>query len=138
MSASERDECVETLRELVEAFGAEKILRAVTELRLGQRTEGGNEAVAQALRSFCVLIEESDRPKLTGRLIGKLVRLEVATGRCVSYRELARDWGTSKQAVHNKAKIYRARLGLPNLDSTAEARANHRLMNRRNYGGVKP
>lgn len=147
LSTQERDECVETLRELVGAFGKGEILRAVAELgiEMGQTTGADAQlqkavvdaAVAQALRAFCVLILESDRKELTVLLVGSLVRLELATGKRLSMRELGRANGISKQAVSNRKKMYAARLCLPRPDSTEATRRAHRLMNRRNYGSEK-
>lgn len=137
LSESERDECVETLRELVEAFGTEAILRAVTELGLGEQPAAVNEAVAQALRAYSVLLLESDRKDLTVQLVGKLVHLELATGKRLSMRQLGRANGISKQAVSNRMKMYAARLSLARPDSTEATRQAHRMMNRRNYGGAK-
>lgn len=145
LSEDERNECVETLKELVEAFGAPAILRAVAELGLGIGQDATpeaqramvNAAVAQALRAYSVLILESDRKDLTVQLVGKLVQLEMATGKRLSMRQLGRANGISKQAVSNRLKMYAARLCLQRPDSTDTTRQAHRLMNRRNYGGPK-
>jgi hypothetical protein len=138
LSEGERRECVDTLRELVGAFGSGVVVRAVEDIvgKAGQGATGeGVDGKLQVLRAFCVLLEEADRPRLAARLVGKLCRLELATGRRISYRELGRAWGTSKQAVQRRGRDYCARLGIPALDSTAESRESARLMNRRNYGG---
>lgn len=134
LSASEREECITTLRELVESFGPNAILGAVTELGVGVRNQGTRESVMQAIRAMCVLVLESDRKDLTVQLVGKLVHLELATGKRISLRELGRENGISKQAVSNRLKMYAARLALPRPDSTPETRRAHQLMNRRNYG----
>lgn len=141
LSADERAECVAVLRELAESFPPRVVLDALWEVMPeAQRAEANaSELVQSALRTLCVLVQESDRPRLTAILVGRLVKLDLAAGKRLSYRQLGRANNVSKQAVANRAKLYAERLGLPRLDSTEEARESARLMNRRNYGGgVRP
>ena len=136
LSAQEREECVATLRELVEAFGLPAVMDALGQIAPKDRWAEANssEIVASALRRFACIVVESDRPRLAGILVGKLVKWELAAGRRLSYRELGAQNGISKQAVSNRLKTYAAQLNLPRPDSTEKARESHRLMNRRNYG----
>lgn len=131
------DELRETLRELQIAFPPTQMRIALSELGLmrtsGEKTDA-SESVLQALRAFCVLIIESCRPKLTAQLVGKLVKLEIATGRRIILRELGRANGISKQAISKQLSGLADRLNLPRPDSAPGARDSHRLMNKRNYG----
>jgi hypothetical protein len=138
LSAGEREECVGVIRELAENFAPRVVLDALWEVMPeAQRGEANaSEVVQSALRTLCVLVQESDRPRLTAILVGRLVKLDLAAGKRLSYRQLGRANNISKQAVANRAKLYAERLGLPRLDSTEEARESARMCNRRNYGGV--
>ncbi len=126
-------ECLNTIRELRAAFGDAAVLRAVAQLGIARREAPADE-VMQVLRGFCLLILESDRPRLTATLVGKLVKLDLATGRPIHMRQLGAANGISKQAVSNRLKTYADRLNLPRPDSLPANRVSHRLMNRRNYG----
>jgi hypothetical protein len=137
LSAFERSECVDTIRELLEAFGAAEILSVIAQLGITPKEESVGEAVMQALRAYSLLILESDRSKLTAALVGKLVKLELCTGKRIDLRQLGRENNISKQAVSNRMKLYAARLKLPRPDSKPENRDSHRLMNRRNYNGSR-
>lgn len=132
--ADSREEIRETLAELVQSFGISAV-SSVASTMLVVRGGASQDTIASALRSFCVLLAESDRPKLTAILVGKLVKLDVVAGRPVILAELARENGISKQAVSNRMKAYAARIGLPRLESSERAREAHRLTNRRNFGG---
>lgn len=135
-ATNEDGELVETLRELKIAFSASKMREAVVSLGIVDqaKTEAPTEPVLQALRAFCVLIIESDRPRLTAQLVGRLVKLDLAAGKRLKLSELARTNGISKQAASNRLGRYANALNLPRPDSSPEARESHRLMNRRNYG----
>ena len=130
---SSSDECVSTLRDLVDTFGANAVSSAARSMGIISEASD-DERMMQALRGFCVLILESDRPKLTAQLVGRLVKLELATGRRLHMRQLGSACGVSKQAISNRLKSYAERLGIPRPDSHRSARESHRLMNRRNYG----
>ena len=129
----EEKEITDTLRELVASFGSEKVAYWAAEI-LGVRAGAQRDDVSVTLRNFCTLLAESDRPKLAAQLVGKLVGTELTSGHRLSLRQLAREYGISKQAVHNQMKRYADRLGLPRLESSASAREAHRLANHRNYG----
>lgn len=131
--AEARAEVAETLRELVQSFGAAEVSRGMAEAGLCAPTGAGDDKVLQALRGFAVLIMDDERPKLVAALVGKLAKLEVATGRTLFLEELGRINGVSKQAASKKMAYIARRLGLQRPDSSAKARQSHRLMNRRNY-----
>lgn len=132
-------EILATIAELRESFGPEALSRAfaaVPELSAAQGDP--TQRLLQFARGFAVLVMESDRPKLVAAIVGRLARLDVATGRNLEFAALGRLHGISKQAVCNKSKLYSERLNLPRLDSQPSARASSRLMNRRNYGAARP
>jgi hypothetical protein len=132
---SDDSEVVNTLRELTDYFGAPAIIAACDHLNITATSASAHsETVLQTLRAFASLIIDSDRPKLTGQLVGKLAQLELATGKRLRLADLARAEGITKQAVSKRLALYAARLNLPRPDSTEAARASHRAMNRRNYG----
>lgn len=133
-SASARVEIEATLVELREEFGDDIVLQTLRETLESLHTQTSSEAVASSLRSFCALLAESDRPKLTALLVGRLVGMHVATGHVRSLRSIAAEFGVSKQAISNRMKQYALRLGLPRLEQSEAARISHRLTNRRNYG----
>lgn len=124
------EEIEATLRELIAYFGEAAIIAAIASIGLKLKSDSHTNEV---LRGYAMLIIDSDRQKLTARLVGKLVGLETSTGRRIILRELARAEGISKQAVSKRLATYAERLNLPRLESTEAARASHRLMNRRNY-----
>lgn len=126
------DECRATVRELIDTFGLACFAASLPDDLM--RINAANEEKMQALRGLCLLVLESDRPKLTAQLVGKLVKLELATGRRIHLRELGRINHISKQAVSNRLKHIAARLNLPRPDSLPLNRRQHQLMNRRNYG----
>ena len=130
-SSDAQEEIATTLRELAEAFGPDAILSAVASLRKKTDDTGG---VPSALRAFCALVADSDRPQLTIALVGKLVGMETVTGKRLVLSKLASQNGISKQAVSNRMKLYAAALNLPRPDQTEAARTSSRLTNRRNYG----
>ncbi len=138
VTTEEKDEVVETLRELVAYFGGPAIMRAITDCGISGQTPsvGGNEQILQALRVYSCLIIDSDRPMLTVKLVGKLAKMELATGKRISFADLGRSEGISKQAVSKRMAHYADRLNLDRPDSTAEARDSYRAANRRNYSTV--
>jgi hypothetical protein len=137
-NADAEREISETLGELVHSFGAHQVAFAVRESRLCAENSTHAERVLQALRAFAVLILDDDRPKLVAALVGKLARLELATGRPLGLSELGRANGVSKQAVSKKMADLADRLNLPRPDSTPGARLSHRLMNKRTYAHITP
>ena len=127
-------EISETLGELIAAFGSAQVSATIQETPALTGTVSGEDRVLQALRAFAVLIIDDTRPKLVAALVGKLARLELATGRPLKLEDLGRANGISKQAASKKMADLATRLGLPRPDSTPSTRLAHRLMNRRNYG----
>lgn len=127
-------EVEDTLRELVAYFGAPAIAVAASSLGITFTQASSNHDV---LRAYSLLIIDSDRPKLTAQLVGKLAGLELSTGRRILLRDLARAEGISKQAVSKRLAQYAERLKLPRSESTEAARNSHRLMNRRNYAATR-
>ena len=137
------NECRETIAELCALFSEAAVLRSIDDLGISPQRGAAvspttHEDVLQALRGFAVLVIESSRPRLTAQLVGKLSGLETATGKRLNYRELGKPYGISKQAVSKLLASYADRLGLDRPDSGEDARASHRLMNRRNYQTRKP
>jgi hypothetical protein len=122
-----------TILELVESFGEDSVLLAIQQTPLFARFALSNNRLNEALRAFAIIIAESRWPKLDALLIGRLVQMEVATGRRLKMDELGRTFGgQSKQAISKRQGEIAERLGLPNPDSTPESREAHRLMNRSN------
>jgi len=128
------DEVAQTIAELGSYFGNAAIAQACVDLGITASQEQVNERTLQTLRAFAVLVLDSSRPKLTVQLVGKLAGLEIATGKRLRLVDLATAEGISKQAVSRLLATYAERLNLPRPDSTPQARASHRAMNRRNYG----
>jgi hypothetical protein len=133
-SPDKSDEVAQTIAELAQYFGTAAIAQACVDLGITASQEQVNERTLQSLRAFAVLILDSSRPKLTVQLVGKLAGIEIATGKRLRLVDLATAEGISKQAVSRLLATYAERLNLPRPDSTPEARASHRAMNRRNYG----
>lgn len=122
-----------TLTELLESFGEDVLLSAIQQTKLSGRIPLANDRLNEALRAFSIIISESRWPKLDALLIGRLVQMEIATGRRLKMDELGRMFGgQSKQAISKRQGELAERLGLPNPDSTPESRESHRLMNRSN------
>lgn len=139
VTTDEKNEVIETLRELLHYFGESALLRAISDLGVVKTSAANsNEQVLAALRAYSVLILESDRPVLTVQLVGKLAGLELATGKRIILRELGAAEGITKQAVSKRLSLYAERLGLPRPDSTEEARASYATHNRRNYASRPP
>jgi hypothetical protein len=135
LSEDERNECVDTIRDLVEAFGPKEVIDAVSQCCSdGPETINSSNAVQCALRNMASLIVQDDKPRLTANLVGRLCGSHLAAGIRLSLRELGRLNNMSKQAVQNRMKTIAAKLSLPLPDSTPKQRESHRLMNRRNYG----
>ena len=133
----EKDEVIDTLRELVAFFGVPAITRAVADLGItGASGDQSNERVMQALRAYSCLILESPRRLMTAQLVGKLAGMEITTGKRIRLQDIATAEGISKQAVSKNLATYAERLGLPRPDSTEEARASYRACNRRNYSAA--
>lgn len=134
------NECRETIAELRGLFSEAAILRALDDLGIVRQggAQAAGEAVTQALRAFAVLVIESRRPRLCAQLVGKLSGLETATGKRLKLADYGAPYGISKQAVSKLIAAYAERLGLARPDSDEDARASHRLMNRRNYQHRKP
>ncbi len=137
-SHDKADEVAQTIAELAQYFGHAAIARACVDLGITASQEQVNERTLQSLRAFAVLVLDSSRPKLTVQLVGKLAGIEIATGKRLRLVDLAIAEGISKQAVSRLLATYAERLNLPRPDSTPEARASHRAMNRRNYGNRTP
>ena len=91
------------------------------------------ERILDALRAFSVLVIESTYPRMAAQMVGKLVKLELATGKRLTLEQIGRTIGVSKQAVSKQLAEYARRLGIERPDSTPQARESHRLMNRRNF-----
>jgi hypothetical protein len=122
-----------TIQELIESFGEDVVLGAIQQTTVAKRLTHGSERLNEAVRAICIIISDSRWPKLDALLIGKLVHMEIATGRRLKMDELGRAFGgQSKQAISKRQGELAERLGLPNPDSTPEARESHRLMNRSN------
>lgn len=136
MSASQDEgiaEAQRTILELVESFGDDTVLLAIQQTPLFSRFSFSNNRLNEALRAFAIIIAESRWPKLDALLIGRLVQMELATGKRLKMDELGRMFGgQTKQAISKRQGELADRLSLPNPDSTPESRESHRLMNRSN------
>lgn len=130
---SHSHEVEETLAELISSFGEETVLRAIQQTKLADKIGISEDRLHQSLRAYSIIIAESRWPKLDAQLIGRLCKLEVATGKRLKMDELGRIYGgQTKQAISKRQGELAARLNLPNPDSTPASRESHRLMNRSN------
>lgn len=126
-------EAHQTLTELIESFGEDVVLGAIQQTKLSGKIGVTDDRLSQAIRAFAIIISESRWPKLDALLVGRLVQMEIATGKRLKMDELGRIFGgQSKQAISKRQGELAERLALPNPDSTPEARESHRLMNRSN------
>lgn len=122
-----------TLAELISSFGEDVVLAALQQTPLCRKIGMTEERVNEALRGFSIIICESRWPKLDAQLVGRIAKMEIATGKRLKMDELGRQYGgQSKQAISKRQGELAQRLGLPNPDSTPESRESHRLMNRSN------
>lgn len=122
-----------TIEELIASFGEDVVLGAIQQTKLSGRISVPQERLNEAIRAFAIIISESRWPKLDALLVGRLAKMEVATGKRLKMDELGRHFGgQSKQAISKRQREIAERLQMPNPDSTPEARASHRLMNRSN------
>lgn len=122
-----------TIRELIESFGDDVVFQAIQQTALSAKLSISGDKVNEALRAFSIIIQESNWPKLDAILIGRIAKMEVATGRRVKMDELGRTYGgQSKQAISKRQGELAERLHMENPDSTPQSRESHRLMNRSN------
>lgn len=134
LSVEERDECVETIKELMDAFGPQRVILTMAELGGELDHSQTIQQTTHALRAFAVIVLSEKRPKLAAKLVGRLVGLDIATGTRESLGELGKSEGISKQAVSKKLAAFSLQLGIPRMESTERSRESAYLMNRRNYG----
>ncbi len=133
-SSSSDEECIATIRELIEAFGAPRVLLTMSSLGINLEASSARAQVMSALRAFAIIIQEDTHPKLVGKLVGRLCKLDIATGSRETLDELGRQNGIGKQAISKKQAELALRLSIPREDSSLKSRESARLMNRRNYG----
>ena len=128
-----------TITELCESFGASKVHAIFFTMPdvAPQQNQVGEERLLQAIRGYSALILDSKYPKFVAQLVGKIAKMEMATGKRIDLRQLGATIGVSKQAASKQMASIALRLGLPRPDSTEENRQAHALCNRRNYGAGK-
>jgi len=135
--AAKQDDAIreahETLRELIESFGEDVVIGAIQQTTISGRLSVSDERLNESLRAFSIIIAESRWPKLDALLVGRLAKMEIATGKRLKMDELGRIFGgQSKQAISKRQGELAERLKMDNPDSTPASRESHRLMNRSN------
>ena len=109
------------------------MIGAIQQTTISAKLSLSDERLNESIRAFAIIIAESRWPKLDALLVGRLAKMEIATGKRLKMDELGRIFGgQSKQAISKRQGELAERLKMDNPDSTPASRESHRLMNRSN------